>query len=72
MTHGELRRASAAIARGLKLQPADHGLRRIRLRIVGIRIKEYLRSTSRRIENAIKWIVDRIKSIKRPISLRRS
>ena len=72
MTHGELRRSSAAIARGLKLQPADHGLRRIRLRIVGIRMKEYLRSTSRRIENAIKWIVDRIKSIKRPISLRRS
>ena len=72
MTHGQLRRASAAIARGLKLQPADHGLRRIRLRIVGIRIKEYLRSTSRRIENAVKWIADRIKSIKRPISLRRS
>lgn len=72
MNHGEFRRASAAIARGLKLQPADSGLRRIRLRLVGIRVQEYLRSTSRRMVNAVKWIVDRIKSIKRPINLRRS
>lgn len=38
LTHREIRRASAAVARGLKLNPADHGLRRIRMRLFRIRI----------------------------------
>ena len=36
MTHGELRHAWAAIRRGIAANPNEHGLRRIRLRILGI------------------------------------
>ncbi len=42
----EMRRASAAISRGIKVNPSDHGLRRIRLRIFGIRIQNALHSMS--------------------------
>ncbi|MSQ89907.1 MAG: tetratricopeptide repeat protein [Phycisphaerales bacterium] len=62
LTHGELRRARAAVNRGLRLHPAEPGLRRIRLRIVGVRLQRSLRSAWRALPQIIARMRDRIRT----------
>ncbi len=47
--HGELRRAWAAVRRGIKAHPTDHGLRRIRIRILLVLCRQIWGSCMKRL-----------------------
>lgn len=51
LTHGELRRAWAAVRRGISANPTEHGLRRIRMRIVGTVAHQVVLGFAERVSN---------------------